>query len=274
MSASAPDEPESSREIAPLGSDFRPAADPIRILFVEDDDDFREALADQLSDHGFAVQGFADGATLLSAFEAGLDADLILLDWSLPKTPGIDLVPRLRRRGITLPIVFLTGHFLPDRENKAFDRGATDFIDKARGVDVLVCRLRRIVEAAKPTSSPAEDKRFVRGKLVLRPATSRAYWNQVDVGLTLGEYNVVHLLASNVGQCVTYRAIYDGMHSKGFLAGYGADGYRVNVRSEIKRIRQKFLKIDPTFEDIQTVTSFGYRWGKSPDLVEHIRLGR
>lgn len=263
MPASAQDEPESSQEIAALGSDFRPAADPVRILFVEDDDDFREALKDDLSNRGFAVRGFADGPSLLSAPDADFDADLILLDWSLPKTPGIDLVPRLRRRGITLPIVFLTGYFLPDHETRAFDRGATDFIDKARGVDVLVRRLRWIVEAAKATSAPADEKRFVCGKLVLLPTISRAYWNQVDVGLTVGEYKVVHLLASNAGRYLSSRTIYDRLRYEGFLAGNEADGYRTNLRSAIKRIRKKFLAIEPAFKEIETYAAFGYRWGKS-----------
>jgi two-component system, OmpR family, response regulator ChvI len=47
------------------------------------------------------------------------------------------------------------------------------------------------------------------GKLLLKPESSRAYWSQVDVGLTLGEYNIVHLLASNAGSFMTYRAVYD-----------------------------------------------------------------
>ena len=113
-------------------------AGAIRLLFVEDDDCFREVLAADLSDRGFEVQSFPDGLSLLSALDARPDADLILLDWKLPKLKGIDLLPRLRRRGITLPVVFLTGHTPSSYETLAFDRGATDFIDKARGVDVLV----------------------------------------------------------------------------------------------------------------------------------------
>src|SRR5262245_61056014 len=105
----------------PQDSEFPPKADPVRILFVEDDHDFRKALADDLSDRGFAVRGFADGASLLSALDADLEGDIVLLDWGLPKTSGIDLVPRLRRQGVTLPIVFLTGHFLADYESRAFE---------------------------------------------------------------------------------------------------------------------------------------------------------
>jgi two-component system response regulator ChvI len=98
------------------------------------------------------------------------------------------------------------------------------------------------------------------GKLVLRSDVSRAYWNDADLGLTLGEYKIVHLLASNVGRYVTYRAIYDRLHYEGFIA----DGYRDNVRSAIRRIRNKFRSIDPTFDKIECYSGFGYCW-KKPD---------
>ena len=266
MATDVSHDPAGSQDATAAGPNLPASADALRILFVENDDDYRKALAEELFSHGFAVRDFPDGDSLLSAFDAVFDADVILLAWNLPKTPGIDLVPRLRRRGVTLPIIFLTSYSRLENERMAFATGAVDFIDKARGVDVLVRRLRRLRRLVSAANDPQSDKAFLCSKLMLRPAISRAYWDQVDVSLTVGEYNVVHLLASNVGQYVTYRAIYDRLHYEGFLAGKGLDGYRVNVRSIIKRIRQKFHAIDPTFEVIETYQSFGYRWGKSPKL--------
>ena len=175
---------------------------------------------------------------------------------------GIDLLPQVRRRGVNLPVVFLTGRALPAHESLAFDRGAIDFIDKARGVEVLVRRLKRVVKADKPAAAPQIDKRMVCDELVLKPEISRAYWNDVDLDLTLGEYNIVHLLVSNAAKFVTYRAVYDRLRHEGFIAGYGADGYRANVRSAIKRIRNKFRASDPTFAEIGNYTGFGYCWKK------------
>ena len=238
--------------------------DVVRVLLVEDDELCREAVAAALSEHGFAVQGFADGAALLGALEAAAGADVIVIDWSLPQTSGIDLLPELRRQGVDVPVVFLTGWSLTTYESLAFERGAVDFIDKTRGVEVLVRRLRLAVKSARPAAEPLSDKRMVCGKLVLRPGVSRAYWNELDVGLTVGEYNLVHLLASNVGRYVTYRAIYDRLRYEGFAAGNGPDGYRMNVRSTIKRIRNKFHECDPGFDEIENYTGFGYRWGQ-PD---------
>jgi DNA-binding response OmpR family regulator len=67
--------------------------DGIRVLFVEDDDLCREAVAAALSEHGFAVQSFADGAALLASLEAAAGAEVIVLDWSLPQTSGITCCP-------------------------------------------------------------------------------------------------------------------------------------------------------------------------------------
>ena len=132
-------------------------------------------------------------------------------------------------------------------------------------MDVLVRRLKRVVEGAKPAADPQLDKRMVLGKLVLRPNTSRAYWNGADVGLTVGEYNIVQLLASNGGRYLNYRAIYDHVHYDGFIAGRGDQGYRTNVRTVIKRIRNKFRELDPTFAEIENYEAFGYRWGRAED---------
>ena len=128
-------------------------------------------------------------------------------------------------------------------------------------MDFPVARLGRAVEAAKLPAPPRLNE-VVCGKLILRPDVGRASWDGVDVGLTHGEYNIVHLLASNVGRFVTYRAIYDRMHYEGFIAGSGGDGYRANVRSAVKRIRSKFREHDASFAEIENYNSFGYRWGK------------
>jgi len=239
------------------------AAARARLLFVDDDDAYREAAGAELVDHGFSVESFSDGASMMNSISAGLSADVIVLDWSLPATPGIDLLPQLRRRGVVLPVVFLTGRATPANENLAFDKGALDFVDKARGVPILAKRLRLILESSKRPQELEAEEILQRGRLVLKPRVGRAYWNDVDLNLTLTEFNIVKLLASSVGDYVTYRAVYDCMHHVGFIAGSGEHGYRTNVRSCIKRIRNKFRESDSTFAEIENFPSFGYRWGRA-----------
>ena len=239
--------------------------EPIRLIFVDDDDDYREAAAAELVDLGFVVETFADGASMLTSVADGIAADVIVLDWSLPMMSGIDLLPRLRREGVLLPVVFLTGRSSPSHENLAFDRGALDFVDKSRGVPILAKRIRVIVESSKRPAELEVDETLHSGRLMLKPRVSRAFWDTVDVNLTLTEFNIVRLLASNVGNHVTYRAVYDCMHHVGFIAGSGEHGYRTNVRSSIKRIRNKFRLVDPEFAEIENYPSFGYRWGRPKD---------
>jgi two-component system response regulator ChvI len=241
-----------NQQIAQLGQD------PIRVLHVEDDPNCREAIADQLSDQGFVVRSFADALSLADGLAVSREADIILLDWDLPNISGIELLVELRQCGVNLPVAFLTGYGFTAQENLAFETGAVDFIDKARGVEILTRRLRRLLKAPKPAAVPSAN--IVCGKLVLNPNVGRAYWKDIDVGLTLVEYNIVHLLTAKAGHWVTYRAIYDRVHYEGFIGGSGEDGYRINVRGVIRRIRKKFLQCDETFAQIENFVGLGYRW--------------
>ena len=81
----------------------------IRIVLVDDDDLYREVMAGDLEDRGYAVVDFADGAALLAAVQAGLAAEAVLIDWSLPQMPGLDVLRALRAQGCALPVAFLTG---------------------------------------------------------------------------------------------------------------------------------------------------------------------
>ena len=235
----------------------------MRVLFVEDDDDCREALSAELGDHGLEVESFRDGRSMLDGLAAEADADVALLDWNLPDIPGIDLALELNRRSVKFPIVFLTGQALgTSHEMLAFERGALDFIDKSRGVPVIVKRLRMIARPrrARPAREVEAERLISQGRLTLRPTVSRALWDGMDVDLTVTEYRIVELLVMEAGRFFSYRQLYDRMHYAGFIAGCGDDGYRVNVRSAMKRIRNKFRVYAPGFAEIENHPGLGYRW--------------
>ena len=69
---------------------------PMRVVVVDDDQDYLEALKGELEDRGFAVWTFTDGQTFLRSFEVASQAHVVVLDWSMPNMPGIDLLVRLR----------------------------------------------------------------------------------------------------------------------------------------------------------------------------------
>jgi two-component system response regulator ChvI len=228
--------------------------DAIRVLLIEEGP--RGSLTDELSKQGFAVR------TVTSLRAAACDADVIVLHCGQVNNSSIELLGKLHRLGFNVPVVLLTGEAAPAHECLALDKGAIDVILKSRGPDVLAKRLKGVVKTIGRTDRPHSGAPMKSGKLLLCPDISRACWKDVDVDLTLGEYNIVHLLATNAGRHLTYRAIYDRLHYEGFIGGSGADGYRANVRSVIKRIRNRFGALDPTFDEIENYFGFGYCWKK------------
>jgi two-component system response regulator ChvI len=237
---------------------------PLRVIAVDDDDRFRRMLSDELTEYGFDVTTFSDGAALLTAGSGASAADLIVLDWSPSRA---DLLARLRQAGVAVPVVFVTGRLLAANEDRAFALGAVDFIDKSRGMSILVRRLRlagRNCVAERRCGATLEH-----GHVTLMLQASRAFWKGEDVGLTVSEFKIVHLLVERRGRPASYREIYDRMHYCGFIAGDGDGGYRVNVRSAIRRIRSKIRSFDATFEEIGNASGLGYFWAAEPCAAGH-----
>jgi two-component system response regulator ChvI len=233
------------------------------MLLVDDDDEFRESLSLNLMDEGFAVTTFANGPSALEHVAAGESADVILLDWRMPGMNGLEVLRELRQRGVVTPVIFLTVLSDDIYEEAALAGGAVDFIDKSRRFSILTRRIELISEGQRPVPSASQQQpppQLRLGALELRFDISRAFWNGSAIGLTLTEFRIVSHLALKPGEDVSYRELYDLVHGKDFLAGSGADGYRANVRTFIKRIRRKFKDLDPDFDEIHNYAGFGYRW--------------
>jgi len=238
-----------------------------RIALVDDDDLFRESLSLNLGDEGYEVLTFDRGEPALDFFAAGGSVDIVLLDWRMPKMDGIDVLRQMRARGIDAPVIFLT--VLSDQiyEEAALAGGALDFVEKSRSLSILLKRMRLILDARKGANEEAAEAAAPQtvhalGELELRLDNSRAFWMGKRIDLTLTEFNIVKLMSTRPEEDVSYREIYDLVHGKGFMAGYGPSGYRANVRAFIKRIRQKFRAVDAGFGCIENYPGFGYRWGK------------
>ena len=237
-------------------------ADLKRIVIVDDDDLFRESLGLNLAEEGFEVVDFDCGEAALEFFFGGEAADAVLLDWRMPGIDGLGVLRSLRQRRIETPVIFLT--VLSDEiyEEAALKWGAVDFIDKSRRLSIILQRLKLITEGTKPSAGEGgPDSTTLRdGPLELRTDIKRAFWDGQQIDLTLTEFAIVRYLVNRPGADVTYRQIYDLVRGKDFVAGYGPDGYRANVRSFIKRIRKKFRDIDSDFDCIENYPGFGYRW--------------
>lgn len=231
------------------------------ISIVDDDDLFRESLTGNLEDEGYVVTCYTRGAEILSAYESGTAADLILLDWKMPEMNGIEVLRQLRSRAISTPVIFLT--VLSDQiyEEAALLGGAIDFVEKSRSFAILKKRIDlALASAIAAGGDRVTGQELIVGSLQLDTAGKLVHWKGEPVALTVGEYDIVETLAARAGDNVSYRDIYDVVRGEGFAAGFGEEGYRQNVRTFIKRIRSKFRDMDPEFEAIENYPGFGYRW--------------
>ena len=242
---------------------LRSGGNAFHVVIVDDDDLFREMLHFKLIDEGYAVTSFPGGKAALEHFAAGARADVILLDWRMPGMNGLEVLRELRQRGVMTPVIFLTALSDDIYEEAALAGGAVDFIDKSRRLSILVRRIELIAEGQRPLPSSTQQQpppQVRLGPLELRFDINRAFWKGSAIDLTLTEFRMVSQLALKPGEDASYRELYDLVHGKDFLAGSGADGYRANVRTFIKRIRKKFRDVDPSFDEIHNYAGFGYRW--------------
>src|SRR3546814_7471316 len=145
-------------------------------------------------------------------------------------------------------------------EESALNSGAVDFVDKSRSFTIVLKRIQLTIDtkSAAGTMTGMASRHF--GDLELRPDSNRALWKGEEAALTLTEFAIVQHLAVNAGRDIGYREIYDLVHGQGFAAGEGEEGYRTDVRTFVKRIRQKFRDLDGEFDQIRNYPGFGYRW--------------
>jgi two-component system, OmpR family, response regulator ChvI len=230
-----------------------------RLLLVDDDALFRESLGQNLVDEGYEVENVDGGQAALDYLTKDATVDTVLLDWRMPGLDGLAVLRLMRERSHTMPVLFLTALTDNIYEEAALALGAVDFISKSRSLSVILQRLSLIMDGRK-RPVPAGSEIIQRGKLELRPAIGRAFWDGHRIELTLTEFTILQTLAETPKRDFSYRDIYDIVRGRGFVAGWGEEGYRVNVRSFIKRIRQKFRAIDDTFDSIKNYSGYGYYW--------------
>lgn len=231
-----------------------------RIALVDDDALFRESLILNLTAVGYDVRGWEDGEAFLAALGRQEKPDLLLLDWKMPDLNGIEVLGRLRALRPEVPVIFLTVLGEQVFEEAALLGGAVDFVEKSAASPILDRRIRIILGRVPGANTSSPNDRIVIGELILDSESRRAIWRGRVVDLTVTEFAMVLALAGKAGRDVGFRQLYDAGRGKGFHAGAGLDGYRVNVRAAIKRIRGKFRDLDPAFDRITAYPGFGYSW--------------
>jgi len=220
-----------------------------KILLVDDDDDLREALGEQLlMTEDFDVFEGANGAEAMAQVKAGL-FDLVILDVGLPDTDGRELCRLMRKQGVKCPIVMLTGHDSDSDTILGLDAGANDYVTKPFKFPVLLARIR----AQLRTHEASEDAIFQLGPYTFRPAQKMLLTDdQKKVRLTEKETNILKYL---------YRAT-DGVVARDVLLhevwGYNAGVTTHTLETHIYRLRQK-IEPDPSNARLLVTESGGYR---------------
>jgi len=224
-----------------------------RIAIVEDDPAIRANYADLLRRQGYEVAAWADRPTALAAFRTRLP-DLAVIDIGLGDEidGGFALCRELRALSATLPILFLTARDSDFDTVSGLRLGADDYLTKDISLPHLLARIaalfRRVDAAGRDT---AVDDVIERGKLRLDTQRVAASWDGRPVDLTVTELWIVHALARRPG------------HVKSREQLMGEASMVVDdstVTSHVKRIRRKFLAVDPGFARIESVYGMGYRW--------------
>lgn len=220
-----------------------------KILMVDDDDDLREALADQLVlTEEFDVFEAGTGAAGLEKAREG-HYDLVILDVGLPDMDGRELCRLMRKQGVKCPVVMLTGHNTDADTILGLDAGANDYVAKPFKFPVLLARIR----AQLRQHEQSEDAVFSIGPYTFKPAAKMLIDEQEKkIRLTEKETNILKFL---------YRA-ESGVVARDTLLhevwGYNAGVTTHTLETHIYRLRQK-IEPDPSNARILVTESGGYR---------------
>ncbi|HKK96994.1 MAG TPA: response regulator transcription factor [Marivita sp.] len=219
------------------------------ILLVDDDDDLREALAEQLvMTEDFEVFEADCGTAAMGRIKDQL-YDLIILDVGLPDTDGRELCRLMRKQGVKAPVLMLTGHDSDADTILGLDAGANDYVSKPFKFPVLLARIR----AQLRQHEQSEDAVFTLGPYTFKPSMKLLVTkDDKKVRLTEKETNILKFL---------YRST-DGVVARDTLLhevwGYNASVTTHTLETHIYRLRQK-IEPDPSNARLLVTESGGYR---------------
>ncbi|CAN0425735.1 unnamed protein product [Discosporangium mesarthrocarpum] len=220
------------------------------ILIVEDDETFRQTLADQLRLHeDFDVEEVGTGAAAIAGAEKN-NYNAILLDIGLPDMDGRDVCRLLRRKGIHAPVIMLTGLDGDADTVLGLDSGANDYVTKPFKLGVLLARLRAHIRQHEMS----EDASFAVGPFVFRPAIKvlERRDGRKDIGLSEKENAILKQLYRAGDIAVTCEALYaDIWDHSAALATH-------TLQTHIYRLRQK-IEENPSEPRILLSENGGYR---------------
>jgi two-component system, OmpR family, response regulator len=223
----------------------------MRILLVEDDETLGTAMAQSLTNAGYATDLASTVADALHAL-AMENFDAIVLDLGLPDRDGYEVVRQLRQQGSSLPVLILTARDAVEDRVQGLDLGADDYVVKPIAMAELQARLRALIRRSSGAGSP----RFTIGKLELDTTGKRAYLHEQALDLSAREWSVLEYLATHSRRIISKEQLIQAITAwDRELSGNAIEAYIHRVRA----------KIEDSGVIIRTVRGLGYMLEETDD---------
>lgn len=219
------------------------------ILVIDDEPAIRDMLQIALDAAGFKV-GLAEDAKQAYPIIIDTPPDLILLDWMMPGTSGIELLRRLRRDEINVPVIMLTAKVEEASKISGLDSGADDYIAKPFSPRELVSRVKAIL---RRTSEESMKEVIFAGALKLDQLNRRVNIGDTLISLGPTEYKLLQFFLTHQDRVYTRDQILDNVWGRNVYL----DERTVDVH--IRRLR-KAISIAGHENYVQTVRGAGYRF--------------
>jgi len=235
-------------------------AKPTKVLVVEDEESFLEALRIGLAREGFAIDVARDGREALERFEAG-QPDIVLLDVMLPRISGVDVCRDIRSRS-DVPIIMVTAKGEEIDAVVGLEVGADDYVTKPYRFRELVARMRSVLRRSAADDAYVEqaaaatdaDEPIHVADVHIDPGRHEVTVRGEAVDMPLKEFDLLIALASNAGRVLTRDQLID----KVWGHDYVGDTKTLDVH--IKRLRNK-VEADPSNpQSIVTIRGLGYKF--------------
>lgn len=220
----------------------------MRILLVEDEIQLSEALSQILTKNKYIVDAVYDG-------EDGLDYgltdiyDVIILDIMLPKLNGLEVLKRLRKENINVPVILLTAKGQVEDRVKGLDTGADDYLVKPFATDELLARLRALT---RRQGEIINDNVLEVGDIRLNLSSYEMEGPADNIKLSLKEFEIMRYFMQRPKTVVTK----DDLITK--LWGYDSDVEHNNIEVYISFLRKKIVYIGSN-TSISTLRGIGYK---------------
>ena len=227
-----------------------------RILIVEDEEAFVDALTVALSREGFEVTVARDGAEALELFSAD-PPDLILLDLMLPRVSGVDVCREIRAVS-RVPIIMLTAKSDEIDTVVGLEVGADDYITKPYRMRELIARMRAVLRRFEDVDASTSDPN-VPGLLSARDVTVDVDRHEVLVRgvvtpMPLREFELLSLLIENAGRVLQRDTLIDRVWGEDYV------GDTKTLDVHIKRLRSKIEEEPSSPTRIVTIRGLGYKF--------------